>query len=142
MHSSSMYTICCSGHLFCHAPPPPPPHMSLVTHAPCHVCPLPHMLPAMHTSLPHMPPCNASPPTHAPYHAYLPLWTELPTHTRENITFQQLLLRTVKHDASTILLCFLFRGFTSITFSVYQVATVTASYPGPAKDHFVGCSST
>ena len=87
MHSSRMRTVCCSGHLSCHACPPathaPPPCMP-----PCHACPLPCMPPllcmppAMHAShntclpqymppchacsLPHMPPCYACPSPHMP----------------------------------------------------------------------------
>ena len=81
-----------------HAPPPctpPAMHAPLpCTHPlpctpPCYACPL-----AMHT-----PPCHAVPPL--PCMPPLPhtpppiLWTEYLTHVCENITFPQLLLRTV-----------------------------------------------
>ena len=103
MHSSRMRTVRCSGHLSCHA------CMPLATHTP-----LPHMPPAMHASLPHLPhtplphthPCHTCLPlaTHAPLprmppcHTPHPMWTEFLTHACENITFPQLLLRTVTSD--------------------------------------------
>ena len=46
---------------------------------------------ATHTPLPHI-----SPPCTPPCHARPPLWTEFLTRACENITFLQLLLRTVK----------------------------------------------
>ena len=67
MHFSRMCTICCSGHLSCHACP------LLPCMPPCHACPLPHMPPAMHTSLPCM-----LPTMHAPHHAW-PLPCDTPT---------------------------------------------------------------
>ena len=86
MHSSRMCTIRCSGHLSCHACPP-------ATHAPCHTCPLPCMPPTMHAPLHHTcPPFT----THTPM---VPLATPTPdrmTDACENITFPQLLLRTLK----------------------------------------------
>ena len=85
MHSSRMRTVRCSGRLSCHARPPP------ATHAP-----LRHTRP----SVPHTPPLPRTPLLR---HACLPLChacpllcTEFLTHTCENITFPQLLLRTVK----------------------------------------------
>ena len=67
MHSSRMRTVRCSGRLSCHAHP----HACHPTHMPSHhACP----------PLPRMP----------------LLWTEFLTHACENITFPQLLLRTVK----------------------------------------------
>ena len=51
------------------------------THTPCHTCS----------------PCHASPPaTHAPPAMHAPPQTEFLTHACENITFSQLLSRTVK----------------------------------------------
>ena len=111
MHSSRVYTIYCSSHFSCHAYPPPQhacpryhelnspyhthplPHTP-TTHAPCHVHPLPYMPP-----LPHMPPCHACRQLHMPpppCHACPPL-PHMPRKTDvcENITFPQLLLRTV-----------------------------------------------
>ena len=117
MHSSRMCTVCCSGHLSCHAcllpcmPPPlchacPPPCTPHATHAPCHAhlllctpptmhAPLPCIPPAMHTLtvmhalLPHMSPCYTCPPCHV----QPPL--DRMTDACEGITFSQLLLRTV-----------------------------------------------
>ena len=92
-------------HAPCHASPlpcmPPATHDPLPHTHPCHACPLCHASPppckprATHDPLPHTHPCHACPPTHAPYHA-CPPWTEFLTHACENITFAQLLLRTVK----------------------------------------------
>ena len=90
----------------------PPCHTySPATHAPCHAC-LPHMSPAMHVPLPCMFPGHAYPVLphmssrhtcpfpfcHAcpPRHASSTLLTKFLTHACENITFPQLLLRTVK----------------------------------------------
>ena len=93
MHSSRVCTICCSGHVSCHVCPPPctPPAM----HASCHSCPLPCMsptthAPTTHTPLPHMPPAM-----YALLPCMPPPCTELLTQACENITFPQLLLRTV-----------------------------------------------
>ena len=61
--------------------PPPPPHMPPAIHTP-----MPGMFP-MHGPLPYMPPtCYTCP---------LFLWTEGMIHQCKNITFPQLLLRTV-----------------------------------------------
>ena len=107
-----MRTVRCSGLLSCHARPHPLPCTPPVIHAPCHTCPpLPCTSPAMHTPVMHAP-CHAYPPaTYAPCHTHphppsmhdppathapRPLWTEFLTHACENITFPQLLLRTVK----------------------------------------------
>ena len=68
MHSSRMRTICCSGHLSCHACPP-------AMHAPWHAPP------AMHTT-----PSPCMPPSPV----------DRMTDACENITFLQLLLRMVK----------------------------------------------
>ena len=121
MHSSRMRTVRCSGRLSCHARPyhacpPSLPHTlptmhaslpcmlhpyhacHLPTHAcPCHTCPLPCMLPPPILCAPL--PCMA-PTTHAPHHTHpllhMPLpWIERTIHSCENITFPQLLLRTV-----------------------------------------------
>ena len=88
MHSSRVRTVRCSGRLSCHT-----------CTRPCHVCPTCHT-----HSLPCMPPAThspyyACPPT--PYTPHLPrtpppLWTEWLTDICKNITFPQLLLRTVK----------------------------------------------
>ena len=86
--------------------------VSAATHAPsmhvplCHAPPLPCMPPAMHAlchTCPHHAclPCHACPPCHAhPYHKCPPCHTRPPpmdrmTDASENITFPQLLLRTV-----------------------------------------------
>ena len=89
----------CHAHPSCQACPPchacPP-----ATHAPCHVCLLPHIPLAMHAPCHACPlPCT-SPAMHAPCHAH-PLPCMSPTVNRmtddcENITFPQLLLRMVK----------------------------------------------
>ena len=92
MHSSTMYTVCCSGCLSCHACPPtcmPPPCMPPplqnahpLHSTPYHACPLCHTCPfAMHnpfTMLAPPPPVNRI------------------IGRCKNITFPQLLLRTVK----------------------------------------------
>ena len=80
MHSSRMSTDRCSGRLSCHALPLP------AMHAPYHACPL-----VMHAAT--CPPA-CMPPQPPPRMALL--WTEFLTHTCENITFPQLLLRTLK----------------------------------------------
>ena len=77
MHSSRMRTVRCSGSLLPRTPPATRP-------------------------LPCMPPTMQPPPaTHAPLHHARPPWTEFVTHACENITFPQLLLRTVKISLST-----------------------------------------
>ena len=84
MHSSRIYTVCCSGHLSCHACPPPTTHTPAMHTPPGHTCP-----PAMHAAtthpLPHMPPLPCTPPP----------TVDRMTDACENITFPQLLLRTV-----------------------------------------------
>ena len=88
----------------CHTCPPamhaPPPHTP-----PCHTCPLPCMPPHhTHTPATHAPltctppPCHTCPQpcTHPLPCTSPPPWTEFLTHACENITFPQLLLRTVK----------------------------------------------
>ena len=112
MHSSRVQTVHCSGHLSCHAAPLPctpllpcmplPPHMPPVCHShPLHhTCPhSPHTPPSPYTPLchAHHPFCHACPPSaHTPpfaTHTPCPLWTD---RCLKNITFPQLLLRTVK----------------------------------------------
>ena len=81
MHSSRMHTVLCSGCLSCHAQPrhTRPPAM----HAPV------TYTPATHAPLPCMPPCHAHPSVmHAPPMNRI-------TDRCKNITFPQLLLRTV-----------------------------------------------
>ena len=120
MHSSRMRTIRSSGRLSYNVHRP---HMHAPCHVcpPCHACPMLCMPPAMHA--PHHacpyhacpPPCHACPPPtrHAPamqacpplcmpapptMHApvmHAPLGTECLTDACENISFPQLLLRTV-----------------------------------------------
>ena len=100
-----MRTVCCSGCLSCHTWPlpctPPPPCTPPATHAPpathgplCHAHPLPHMPPATHAPLCHIYPLPCMPP---------PLSIE----ACKNITFPQLLLRTVvkRMDVSNQFLC-------------------------------------
>ena len=83
-------------------------YMPPTMYTPCHTCPLPHTPPAMHTPchacpLPCTPACHAcplpcTPACHAcPHHAHLSAMhaTEFLTRACENITFLQLLLRTV-----------------------------------------------
>ena len=91
-----------------HAPPPHmPPATPPTMHAPCHACPPCYAhpcyacpltchacLPATHAPLAMHTPCHAhSPATHAPCHACPPM--DRMTDACENITFPQLLLRTV-----------------------------------------------
>ena len=90
----------CSGRLSCHACPPPCMHPCHACSLPCYACP-----PAMHAPLPHTPTLPCMPPTlthtwplhytYAALHHACPLWTDFLTHACENITFPQLLLRTV-----------------------------------------------
>ena len=123
MHSSRMRTIRSSGRLSYNVHPPPcmppamyaPPPMHAPCYAcPCHACcpcmPLTMHAPTMHAPHPamHAPPtrhapavqvypplCMPAPPTmHAPV-MHAPLRTECLTDGCENITFPQLLLRTV-----------------------------------------------
>ena len=78
--SQQMHTICCSGHISCHACLPHHashlPHMPLPCTPPAmhyphyHICP-----PAMHASLPHM-----HPAMHVPHHTCPPA-TYAPCHT-------------------------------------------------------------
>ena len=77
MHSSRMPTIHCSGSLSYQAYPPPAMHASTgaMPQPPCHACP--------------------TPATHALSPATRPLPVNRMTDTCENITFPQLLLRTV-----------------------------------------------
>ena len=95
----------------CHACTPPcmPP---AATHTPCHTChpchtyPLPHMPPLPHMSpfTTHVPLCYACCPlpcmppfaTHAPLAMHVPHPLNRITDRCKNITFPQLLLRTVK----------------------------------------------
>ena len=98
MHYSRMRTVLCSGYLSYACPPhyacPPATHGPPAQMPHCHAYPLPCMPTTMHTPL-----CHAHPnfATHAPFamHPHPPLWTEGMTHVCENITFPQLLLRTV-----------------------------------------------
>ena len=109
MHSRRMCTVCCSGHLSCHAPlpcMPPATHASLpLPHkSHHHACPLLCMPPATHAPLP----CHACPPppaTHAPTMHAPNMHTPFSIHATpvdrmtdvyEYITFPQLLLRSVK----------------------------------------------
>ena len=71
MHSSRMCTVRCSGHLSCHAFPP-----------------------AMHSPAMHALAMHAPPATHAPRHAAVSPVDSM-TDACENVTFPQLLLRTV-----------------------------------------------
>ena len=95
MHSSRMRTVHCSGRLSCHTCPP-------ATHTPCHACipPATHASPYTHAPLAMRAPCYTCPPPcmppcHAhPCHACPPLVDRM-TDACENITFLQLLLRTV-----------------------------------------------
>ena len=91
MHSSRMHTVRCSGRLSCHVCPLP--CMSPLTmHAPL-LCMSPF---TTHTLSPCMPPhytCSLTILTHLSY-AQPPV--DRMTDTCENITFPQLLLRTVK----------------------------------------------
>ena len=98
MHSSRMRTVRCSGNLSCHVCMPPPAMHVTST--------LPHKPPAMHTPLPHIPPAThvTCLPCMAPRNTH-PLSCMPPCHARptcgqtetcENITFPQLLFRTVK----------------------------------------------
>ena len=87
-----MRSACCSGNLSVNARPPSP-----TMHAPTTTPP----------QLPHMPPPRITPAMHAPCtpscHTCPPhLWTEFLTHACENITFPQLLLRTVTICKPTI----------------------------------------
>ena len=116
MHSSRMRTVRCSDRISCRisftSMHTPLPYIS-----PCHACPLAHTPTAMHTlchacprhtcPLPCMPLCHVHPTTqpcthlaiHSPCHAYpLPCMPPVDrmTDAYENITFEQLLLRTVK----------------------------------------------
>ena len=94
MHSSRMHTVHCSGRLSCHAhslPRMPPfnTHAPFTKHAPlCHTYLLHHACPplfAMHVPFAmYVPLCHAHPPV------------DRMTDACENITFPQLLLRTVK----------------------------------------------
>ena len=80
----------------CHACTPPLPCMS--PYLSCMPPPLPHMLPTMHAPLL----CHTCPTMHAPCHTSHPAVHVPPPETQgmihacENITFRQLLLRTVK----------------------------------------------
>ena len=88
MQSSRMRTICCSGRLSRPAHPP-------ATHAPDHATPYHACPPATHTPCQICPlPCT-TPPCHAPCHAQPPPPVDRMTDACENITFPQLLLRTV-----------------------------------------------
>ena len=102
MHSSRLHTVRWSGRLSCHARPHCHAYQP-AKHAPCHACP-PPCTPPCHTCPHHAwPPCHACfplpcmPPSHhaCPPAMHAPLWTEFLTHACENITFPQLLLRTV-----------------------------------------------
>ena len=77
----------------CHAHTLPLPHIPPAMHAPCHGHPS-----AMHMPLPCMPPCHAC-PFSLPHMPPLPCTSPPPmdrmTDSYENITFPQLLLRTV-----------------------------------------------
>ena len=99
-----------------HAPPTPPCMPTYHTcppaaHAPHHTCHLPCTSSLPYTPPP--PPCMA-PSQNAPSHAcpsLPPPWAEFLTHACENITFPQLLLRTVNicHSVShlAILFCYI-----------------------------------
>ena len=108
-------------HAPCHAQPlpcmPPAMHATLPCTSPHHACLLPCMPPpathasllctppATHTPLPCMPPATHTPTTHTPLPCMPPpLWTEFLTHACENITFPQLLLRTIKSVQPTCMI--------------------------------------
>ena len=92
MHSSRMHTVCCSGHLSCHACPPTmhtPCHTHTTdTHTPATHAPIPHhahpspfMPLAMHTPTTQVP-CDACPlPCTLPYYACPPAMYAPPPHT-------------------------------------------------------------
>ena len=58
-----------------------------------------HAHPITHAPIMYAPPCNAQPPaSHVSPTMHAPPWIEGMIHTCENITFSQLLLRTVTSD--------------------------------------------
>ena len=92
MHSIRMRTVCCRGHLSCHACPPPSHACPTLQMSPATHAPSPCMPPAMHphhtclpchAPLPHMPPlpCMPNPSPCTPLHHECPLCHHPLTHT-------------------------------------------------------------
>ena len=73
----------------------PLPHRHPAMNAPCKACPLPHTPPAMHAPLQHMPHYHAWPPAMHTPRPLTPPPLDRMSDACENITFPQLLLRTL-----------------------------------------------